>query len=98
MTPEAAFEAIYSAVHSSTHSGSGPNPGSEGVLGTYLGHPAGADIAQIFAAAIIGRSNVSDKDADSKPTVLKPYSEDGGHHIRRRKHSKAIQRIIQTKP
>ena len=67
MTPEEAFEAVYNAVHNLTHPGSGPNPGSEGVLGTYLGKPAGADIAQIFATAILGRSNVPDKGADSKP-------------------------------
>ncbi len=98
MTPEEAFEAVSNAVRNLTHPGSGPNPGSEGVLGTYLGKPAGADIAQIFAAAILGRSNLPSKNSNakppdegadaqnlgkqaSKPTVLKPYSEDGGHHI-----------------
>ena len=67
MTPEEAFQAVENAVHNLTHPGSGPNPGSEGVLGTYLGKPTGADIAQIFATAILGRSNVPNKDADSKP-------------------------------
>ncbi len=67
MTPEEAFEAVSNAVRNLTHPGSGPNPGSEGVLGTYLGKPAGADIAQIFAGAILGRSNVPDKGPDSKP-------------------------------
>jgi len=67
MTPEEAFEAVNNAVRNLTQPGSGPNPGSEGVLGTYLGKPAGADIAQIFAAAILARSNVPDKGADSKP-------------------------------
>jgi len=81
MTPEEAFEAVYGAVHSLTQPGSGPNPGSEGVLGTYLGKSAGADIAQIFATVIIGRSSTPDKSSNSQPTALKPYSEDGGHHI-----------------
>jgi hypothetical protein len=67
MTPEEAFEAVNDAVRNLTRPGSGPNPGSEGVLGTYLGKPAGADIAQILAAAILGRSNVPDKGGDSKP-------------------------------